>query len=73
MRAGWARRGGYTESTVTSELMSNQERTPTQSPEKKSKKTGGGIRKVYSTKDTTALGVSAIQCGVVATHRCVVN
>ena len=53
--------------------MSNQERTPTQSPEKKSKKTGGGIRKVYSTKDTTALGVSAIQCGVVATHRCVVN
>lgn len=36
-------RGGYTESTVTSDLISNRER----SPPKKS----GGIRKVYSTAD----------------------
>lgn len=36
-------RGGYTESTVTSELMSSRERTP---PKK-----SGGIRKVYSTAD----------------------
>lgn len=39
-------RGGYTESTVTSELISNRERD--RSPPKKS---GGGIRKVYSTAD----------------------
>lgn len=38
-------RGGYTESTVTSELISNRERE--RSPPKKS----GGIRKVYSTAD----------------------
>lgn len=38
-------RGGYTESTVTSELISNRERES--APPKKS----GGIRKVYSTAD----------------------
>lgn len=43
-------RGGYTESSVTSELMPNRERSPTHSPEKPSKKSGG-IRKVYSTAD----------------------
>ncbi|KUI52849.1 hypothetical protein VP1G_00186 [Cytospora mali] len=43
-------RGGYTESTVTSELMPNRERSPAPSPEKPSKKSGG-IRKVYSTAD----------------------
>lgn len=44
-------RGGYTESTVTSELMPNKDRyTPPSSPEKKKPK-GGGIRKVYSTAD----------------------
>ncbi|ROW08784.1 hypothetical protein VMCG_02892 [Cytospora schulzeri] len=44
-------RGGYTESSVTSELMGNQEErgTPTHSPEKPKK--SGGIRKVYSTAD----------------------
>lgn len=45
-------RGGYTESTVTSELIPNRERTPTSSPATANKKkTGGGIRKVYSTAD----------------------
>lgn len=38
-------------STVTSELMGNQERTPTSTPTKTGK---GGIRKVYSTADKTA-------------------
>ncbi|CAN8095104.1 unnamed protein product [Discula destructiva] len=42
----------YTESTVTSELMSNRERlTPPSSPEKKKNTKGAGIRKVYSTAD----------------------
>ncbi|ROW11707.1 hypothetical protein VPNG_05546 [Cytospora leucostoma] len=41
-------RGGYTESTVTSELMPRRERSPHSSPEKPKK---GGIRKVYSTAD----------------------
>lgn len=44
-------RGGYTESTVTSDLMPSKDRyTPPSSPEKKKAK-GGGIRKVYSTAD----------------------
>ncbi|OAA64490.1 hypothetical protein SPI_03137 [Niveomyces insectorum RCEF 264] len=45
--------GGPTEggSDVTSELMSNREATPTNTPTKKS---GGGIRKVYSTADRNA-------------------
>lgn len=42
---------GYTESTVTSELITNRERTPTSSPASKKKTSGGGIRKVYSTAD----------------------
>lgn len=42
-------RGGYTESTVTSELISHRERTPTSSPTKASGPRG--IRKVYSTAD----------------------
>jgi hypothetical protein len=42
-------RGGYTESTVTSELITNRERTPTSTPEKPKK--SSGIRKVYSTAD----------------------
>ncbi|PSR97136.1 hypothetical protein BD289DRAFT_362859 [Coniella lustricola] len=41
-------RGGYSESGVTEELIANQEPEPTYSP---TKKTGGGIRKVYSTAD----------------------
>lgn len=40
-----------TGSTVTSELMPNQQRTPTSTPTKTPK---GGIRKVYSTADKTA-------------------
>ena len=40
-----------TESTVTSELIPNRERTPTSTPKKSS---GGGIRKVYSTADRNA-------------------
>lgn len=36
------------ESSVTSELMPNRERTPTSTPDRKAK---GGIRKVYSTAD----------------------
>ncbi|CAK7566582.1 MAG: hypothetical protein SEPTF4163_004529 [Sporothrix epigloea] len=39
------------ESTVTSELMSNREHTPTNTPKKINK---GGIRKVYSTADRNA-------------------
>lgn len=39
---------GGGESTVTSELLNHRERTPTSSPTKKS---AGGIRKVYSTAD----------------------
>lgn len=42
-------RGGYTESSVTSELMQDRERTPTNTPEKPKK--SSGIRKVYSTAD----------------------
>ncbi|EPE09715.1 hypothetical protein F503_07491 [Ophiostoma piceae UAMH 11346] len=42
-----------TESTVTSELISNRERTPTSTP-KKSSGGAGGIRKVYSTADRNA-------------------
>ncbi|TPX08739.1 uncharacterized protein E0L32_009801 [Thyridium curvatum] len=42
-----------TESTVTSDLMSNRERTPTSTPTKKSAG-AGGIRKVYSSADRTA-------------------
>lgn len=43
-----------TESTVTSDLMSNRERTPTSTPTKKTNANGGGIRKVYSTADRNA-------------------
>ncbi|KAJ9142605.1 Endosomal spry domain-containing protein [Pleurostoma richardsiae] len=48
-----------TESTVTSELISNRERTPTSTPTKqkdnqRSAGAAGGIRKVYSTADKTA-------------------
>jgi hypothetical protein len=46
-----------TGSTVTSELISNRQRTPTSTPTKKdaSERTGGGIRKVYSTADKNAM------------------
>ncbi|KAK4104775.1 hypothetical protein N658DRAFT_492868 [Parathielavia hyrcaniae] len=46
-----------TGSTVTSELMGNRQRTPTSTPTKKdaSERTGGGIRKVYSTADKNAM------------------
>ncbi|KAL2025170.1 hypothetical protein VTK56DRAFT_172 [Thermocarpiscus australiensis] len=44
-------------STVTSELISNRERTPTSTPTKKegNERSGGGIRKVYSTADKNAM------------------
>ncbi|KAH8888821.1 SPRY-domain-containing protein [Thozetella sp. PMI_491] len=42
-------------SAVTSELMSNRERTPTSTPTKRDRESkSGGIRKVYSTADKTA-------------------
>lgn len=46
-------RGGFTESTVTSELMprSRESATSPSSPDKKQRAKGGGIRKVYSTAD----------------------
>ncbi|KAK1770379.1 hypothetical protein QBC33DRAFT_265235 [Phialemonium atrogriseum] len=47
--------GAGTESTVTTELISNRERTPTSTPTgTPTKRQGGGIRKVYSTADKTA-------------------
>jgi hypothetical protein len=43
-------------STVTSELINNRQRTPTSTPTKqKEGKSGGGIRKVYSTADKNAV------------------
>ncbi|AEO56752.1 hypothetical protein MYCTH_2302003 [Thermothelomyces thermophilus ATCC 42464] len=48
--------GTDTGSTVTSELMSNRERTPTTTPTKKdANERAGRIRKVYSTADKTAM------------------
>lgn len=44
-------RGGYTESTVTSELISHRERTPTTPTTTSPTKKSAGIRKVYSTAD----------------------
>ena len=42
-------------STVTSELISNRQRSPTNSPTKTEGNRGGRIRKVYSTADKTAM------------------
>lgn len=47
---------GDAESTVTSELIHNRQRTPTTTPTKdRPERTAGGIRKVYSTADKNAM------------------
>ena len=49
--SAWDGSTNPTESTVSSDLLSNRQSTPTSTPTKEAKPRGGGIRKVYSTAD----------------------
>ena len=49
--SAWDGSTNPTESTMSSDLLSNRQSTPTSTPTKEGKGRGGGIRKVYSTAD----------------------